>query len=247
MARLVALFFMVLAFAPAARAEPTSIRCIDEYEKQPYFVTYDLETNHFVLESPVGNLLPGEIIAAKDGRLELSLSASGGKLLLSFDRKDNSIRWPGMPAGEFRRSASAHACAAVTDRTMLSVFGSPDGIDLARRQPVDAFSLRCPGDTGPYFVTLDRSTKTVVMETLGMGMGRILAGDITSIAGHEVRFTLGFYNGEKFDSVWDEQSGVMTVIGIPNNPTRPTKTSECTVTKARSVMELYGRMAPFHN
>jgi hypothetical protein len=124
---------------------------------------------------------------------------------------------------------------------MLSTFGMPDKIDLNRRQPVDAFSLRCPGGGGFYFFTLDRSTKTVVMET--QGADRILTGDITSIAGHDISFTLGFYNGEKFDSVWDEQSGVMTVIGIPNDPTRPTKTYECTEMKARSVMELYGRLS----
>jgi hypothetical protein len=207
------------------------------------FAAYDLETKHFVFESPVGGLLPGEILVANDDQLELSLSVFGGKIPLYFNRKDNGMRWPGLPAGELRRLSLAHACAGTADRTMLSTFDATNKIDLERRQPVDAFSLRCPGPDVYYFFTLDRATKTVVMET---GGGLIWSGDIKGIVGHELRFTLGFYNTNLFDSVWDEESRVLTTIGIPNDPARPTKTYECTVIKARSVLELYGRLAQLY-
>ena len=241
-ARLAALLFVVLPFVPAtADAEPASIRCADEYDRQSYFVTYDLQTNHFVFESPIGNLLQGEILVANDERLELGLSAFGGKILLFFDRKNNRMRWPGLPAEELRRGPMNHACATVIERTMLSTFSRPDKIDLdRRRQPVDAFSLRCRGNTVYYFITLDRSTKTVVLETEAR---RILPGDIKNIAGHDISFTVGHNPSEQFDLVWDEQSRSLTWIGIPNDPARPTKTQECTVMKARSVLELYGRLS----
>ena len=148
------LLFTVLGFASPADAEPVSIRCEGKYnqQQQPYFVTYDLQTNRFVFESPVGNLLPGEIVTANDGRLDLSLSASGGRILLSFDRKRGVMRWPGMPAGELGRPLLDHACTAVTDRTMLSSFFDVSGrqTDLNRRNPVDAFSISCPGNTVKY-------------------------------------------------------------------------------------------------
>lgn len=235
-----ALFFLVSAFAVEVRAEPTSVRCAGEYDRQPYFVTYDLQTNYFVFESPIGNLLRGEILVASDDRLELSLSAVGGKILLFFDRNKSLMRWPGLPAEEFRRAALHHVCVAVKDRTVLSTFSRPDKIDLDRRQPVDAYSLRCSGNTTNYFFTLDRATKTVVLETEA---GRSLPGDIKSIAGPEIGFTVGYNPDDEFDLVWNEQSRSLTWVGIPNNPARPTKTQECIAIKARSIMELYGRLS----
>jgi hypothetical protein len=236
---------MISAFAStAADAEPVSIRCAGKYNmQQPYFVTYDLQTNHFVFESPVGNMLPGEILVANDERLELSLSADGGKMFLSFDRKNNLMRWPGLPANELGRPLLDHPCATVTDRTMLSTFSQPEQIDLNRLKPVDAFSLRCPGRTVPYyFITLDRSTKTVVLETESRS---IMPGGITNIAGHNTSFTVGRGRNpaEQFDLLWDEQTQALTWIEVPNNPTRPTITQECTAMKPRSIMEHYGELA----
>jgi hypothetical protein len=94
-ANLSALIFMVFASAPAVHAEPTSIRCAEAYGREPYFVTYELEANRLVLETPIdGNFVRGEIVFANEERLELSLRAQGGKILVYYDRKDKIIRWP---------------------------------------------------------------------------------------------------------------------------------------------------------
>ena len=65
--------FLFLASALQAEAAPTSIRYEGRYyqQQQPYFVTYDLESAHFVFENPGGNILPGEIIRASDAQLDL--------------------------------------------------------------------------------------------------------------------------------------------------------------------------------
>ena len=243
MRRPTSLLFVVLAFASPADAEPASMRCDGKsyQQAQPYFVTYDLETNHFVFERPGGNILPGEIIAASDERLDLSLSAAGGRIFLAFDRKRNVMTWPGMPAGELGRGLLQHACTAATGRTMLSMFNQPGQFDPKRLDPVDAFSLSCPGNTVEYyFITLDRTTKVVVLETEGR---RILPGNITGIDDGVVKFEIGRDPSEQYDLLWDERSRSLTWIGIANDPTRPTTVKECIVTKPRSIMEISAELS----
>ena len=241
--RTLASLLFALTFASPTFAEPASMQCDGKFnqQRQPYFVTFDLTTNRFVYERVGGNVLPGEIIDTNDERLDLSLKASGGRILLSFDRKRNFMTWPGMPAEELGRPLLRHACTTVGDRTMLSMFYQPDQPDPKRRDAVDAFSLSCPGNTVPhYYITLDRSTKTVVLETEGSS---IEPGNITSIVDHEIKFAVGRNPNKQFDLLWDERSRSLTWIGISNDPTRPTKTQECVVTKARSIMEYYEQLS----
>src|SRR5258708_38251094 len=242
MRRFTPLLFMVLAFASPADAEPASMHCDGKYyqQSQPYFVTFDLEANHFVYERAGGNILPGEIIAANDERLDLSLKVTGGRILLSFDRKRNFMTWPGMPAEELGRPLLKHACTAVTGRTVLSMFSQPQQFDPKRLDPVDAFSLTCPGNTGKYFVTLDRATKTVVLET--EHASGILPGNITGIDDGVIRLTIA-RGSEQYDLLRDERSRSLTWVGVANNPARPTKAHECVVTKPRSIMEFYGELS----
>ena len=225
-----------------AEAEPTSIRCDGQYyQQQPqrYFVTYDLETNHFVFEIPGGNKLPGEIIAVSDAQLGFSLRADGGRILFSFDRKRNAMTWPGMPANELGRSLLQHACTEVPGRTMLSYFYRPETFDPKRLDPVDAFSLTCTGEMGAYFVTLDRATKTAVLETYATG--QIMSGEITGVDDGAMKFTVTG-RPDQFHLVWDERKRLLTWIGVAGNPSRPTKNHECAVTRPRSVMESYSNL-----
>jgi hypothetical protein len=219
-----------------------SMQCDGKFyqQRQPYFVTFDLAANHFVYERVGGNILPGEIIAANDERLDLSLKASGGRILLSFDRKGNFMTWPGMPAAELWKPLLRHACTAVSDRTMLSMFYQPEQSDPKRRDAVDAFSLTCPGNTGKYFVTLDRATKAVVLET--EHASGILPGNITGIDDGVIRFTIA-RGPEQYDLLWDERSRSLTWVAVANNPARPTKVHECIVTTPRSIMEFYGELS----
>jgi hypothetical protein len=243
MRHLALLLFMAFACTMRAEAEPTSIRCDGKYflQQQPYFLTYDLEKSHFLLEFPGSNILTGEFIAADDARLDLSLNVVGGRMLLAFDRKSNVMTWPGMPAGEMGRHLLQHACAPVAGRTMLSVYGRPEEkTDPKLLDPVDPFSLSCPGRTVKYyFITLDRATKVVVLET--EASARMLPGNITGIDDGVIRFTVGHGPSEQFDLLWDERSRSLTWIGVPGNPTRPTTVHECIVTSPRSIMEALAR------
>ncbi|WP_143199843.1 hypothetical protein [Bradyrhizobium sp. NAS80.1] len=233
--------FIVFACAMQAEAAPTSIRCDGKYydRQQPYFVTYDLVTNHFVYENPGGNKLPGEIIAVTDAQLDLSLRADGGRILLSFNRKRNVMTWPGMPAHELGRPLLQHVCAEVPGRTMLSVFRQPEQFDPKRLDPVDTFSLACPGQYSPYFVTLDRSTRIVVLET--QSAAEIMSGNITGADDDSIRFTVAGRSGQ-FDLVWNDRKRLLTWIGVADNPARPTTSHECTVTTPRSIMETYANL-----
>lgn len=233
------LLFMILTFASPADAEPVSLRCDGKYyePRQPYFVTYDLTTNHFVFEVAGSNKVRGEIIAATDEKLDISLSALGGRILLYFDRKRNSMTWPGMPAGELGRHLLNHDCTAVSGRTMISVFYPPERFDPKRLDPVDAFSLTCPGKFGgEYFVTLDRATKAVVLEK--ESASGYMSGNITSIDDGVIKFSLA-YGSEPFDLLWDERRRSLTWVGVENDQSRPTTVQECITTKPRSIMEIY--------
>lgn len=234
---------MILASAMQAEAAPTSIRCDGKYyqRQQAYFVTYDLKTNHFVFENPGGNRLPGEIIGVSDAQMDLSLRADGGRILLSFDRTRNVMTWPGMPGNELGRTLLQHACTVVTGRTMLSAFSQPEQFDPKRLDPVDAFSLTCPGQYGPYFVTLDRSTKTVVLET--QSAAETMSGNVTGANDGSIRFAVAGRSGSQFDLVWDERKRLLTWIGVADDPARPTTSHECAVTGPRSIMESYAQLA----
>ena len=235
--------FMVLACAIRAEAEPISVRCDGKYyqQQQPYFITYDLETNRFAFERAGGNILIGEIVAANDARVDLSLRADGGRILLSFDRKRNVMTWPGMPASELGRPRLQHACAEVAGRTMLSTYWQPEQFDPKRRDPVDALSLTCPGNTGPFFITLDRATKTVVVET--EHASGILSGNITGIDDGVIKLTFGRGPSDPHHALWDEQTRSLTLVGVAGEPTRPTEVKQCTVTKPRSVLVNYDAWA----
>ncbi|MET4036790.1 hypothetical protein ABIB94_008760 [Bradyrhizobium sp. JR7.2] len=242
MRHLTLLLFMILACSVRAEAEPTSVRCDPKYYEQQrvYFVTYDLETSHFIFENPGGNKLPGEIIAVSDAQLDLSLRADGGRILLSFNRTRNVMTWPGRPAHELGRALLQHACTEVAGRTMLSAFWQPEQFDPKRLDPVDAFSLTCPGQYGPYFVTLDRSTRTVVLETYAAA--ETMSGNIAGADDGSIRFAVAGRSGQ-FDLVWDERKRLLTWIGVADNPARPTTSHECTVTGPRSIMESYAQLA----
>lgn len=239
MRRLLLILLIALTCPVPAEAEPISVRCDGSYfrEPQPYFMTFDIEKRHFVYERAGGNLITGEIISANDDKLELSLRGTGGRILLSFDRKHSRMMWPGMPAGELGRHLLDHTCANVTDRTVLSFFYQPEQFDPKRRDPVDAFSLSCPGNTGPYFITLDRVTKTVVVESEHFSGG--YSGNVTSVQDGIIKFTFGRGPSDPHDALWDEPNRSLTFVGIPGNSSRPTKIQKCTVTKPRSILDGY--------
>src|SRR5882762_4214313 len=114
-------FISLLVFAvicpTGADAEPISFRCDVPYRQlQSYFMTFDVEKRHFVFEGAGGNIITGEITSMNDDLLDLSLRGNGGRILLSFERKRNLIRWPGMPAGELGRLEMHHICTPVTGR-----------------------------------------------------------------------------------------------------------------------------------
>jgi hypothetical protein len=238
MRHLILLLFMALVCPMRAEAEPMSVRCDGKYftDPQPYFMTFDIEKRHFVFERVGGNIITGEIISANDEQLDLSLRGTGGRILLSFNRKRNEMMWPGMPAGELGRHVLQHTCTGVTGRTVLSFFYQPEQFDPKRRDPVDAFSLSCPAKTvGFYFITLDRVTKTVVVET--EHFSGVFSGNITDINDGVIKFTFGRDPSDPHDALWDERNRSLTFIAIPGDSSRTTVVQECIVTKPRSILE----------
>jgi hypothetical protein len=227
-----------LACPMRAEAEPMSVRCDGSYfaEPQPYFMTFDIEKRRFVFERAGGNILTGEITSGNDERLDLSLRGAGGRILLSFDRKRNMMTWPGMPAGELGRHLLQHACNGVTGRTVLSFFYQPEQFDPKRRDPVDAFSLSCPAKSdGFYFITLDRVTRTVVVENEQFSGS--FSGGITDINDGVIKFRFGRGVSDPHDALWDERSRSLTFVAIPGDPSRTTVVQECIVTKPRSILD----------
>lgn len=108
-----------------------------------------------------------------------------------------------MPAHELGRALLQHACTVVAGRTMLSAFWQPEQFDPKRLDPVDAFSLSCPGQYGPYFVTLDRSTKAVVLDT--QSAAETMSGNVTGANDGSIGFAVAGHSGRQFDLVWDER------------------------------------------
>lgn len=231
--RLIVGCFLAVASLSAARANPVSIRCTGAQDKDPYFVTYDLQTNRFILETPVGNLLKGEIANTADQRLELRLNTMSGPMLLLFHPQTSVVQWPGLPAHEFGRTPLAHICKPTADRTVLSLYSGPH--ELERRRPVDAFSIRCHGAFLDFFITMDRATQTVVNETEG---GLPLSGEISDIKDRKITFAVGTETKKLAPAIWDEETEELS----ENDPSKPPHSQRCIPEKARSIMELYGRL-----
>lgn len=164
-------------------------------------MTFDIEKSHFVFERAGGNIITGEIISATDEQLDLSLRGAGGRILLSYNRNRNVVTWPGLPAGELGRFAMHHTCIGVAGRTMLSTFYQPEQFDPKTSRP-NRFSLSCPGNTGPFFITMDRVTKTVVVENEHSSGGS--SCNITSIKDGVIKLTFGPGPTSQTETVCDE-------------------------------------------
>jgi hypothetical protein len=90
-------------------------------------------------------------------------------------------------------------------------------------------SLSCPANTvGFYFITLDRVTKTVVVEKEHF-TGRF-SGNITDINDGVIKFTFGPDRLDPHDSLSDERSRSLTLIGIAGDLSRPTVVQACIMT-----------------
>lgn len=238
MRHLAIVMFAVLACPVQALAEPMSVRCDGKHynKSQPYFVTFDIESRRLVFEWVESGIIVGEIASTNDERLDLSLNGVGGRVLASFNRKNNRMTWPGLSGGEMWRPSLQHTCIQVTGRSALARFYESDGSETKRRDPVDAFSLTCPAKTvGSYFITMDRATKSIVMEL--EHFAGVLSGNITSMDDGVIKFTFGRGPSDSHDAEWDERKKSLTFIGIENDPSRPTMVQECNVTKLRSIIE----------
>ena len=229
--QLVMAWFTLIAAASAARADPVSIRCTAGQDKDAYFVTYDVQTSRFIFEKRDGVLTIGEIAGATDQRLQLRLKAKAGPVPLVFDRPAKVMQWPGI--AKIGLPTLTHSCMTTADRTVLSLIAGP--YQLQRRTPVDAFSIRCHGAALDFFITMDRSTKAVLMETEA---GTSFSGEIDGGDGVRMRFAVGAAGKTVFSGTWDEQAQQLT----ENDPSHPPHSQRCIAEKARSIMEVYDRL-----
>jgi hypothetical protein len=65
--------------------------------------------------------------------------------------------------------------------------------------------------------------------------------DITGMSDGIIRFSFGRGPSDQHDALWDEAKRSLTLIGVADNPARPTPVKECTVTEPRSIMAGYER------
>jgi hypothetical protein len=227
----VALVLVAMTASSAAAAEPLSIQCADADNRaaRPYFVTFDLEAKRLVFESTTTSRHSGEIRSASNDRIEFSINVDYGKIDLVWQRQTNKMVWAGI-GGDTLRPLLAHPCVATDPRTLLS----DDRPTKAGARP---FSLRCSGDRGTYFFTLDRETRKVVLE--GLHGGGLYPGDIKSADEHRIEFLLTTGNTPRFDLVWDIRDGSVTWQGVPGDISRPTTINQCVEVEARSILTLY--------
>jgi len=83
-----------------------------------------------------------------------------------------------------------------------------------------------------YFITMDRVTKSVVVET--EHFSGVISGDITGVSDGIIKFSFGRGPSDQHDALWDEGKRSLTLIGA-------TQVKECTVTEPRSIMVGYER------
>ena len=225
---------LVIGGGCPAHSEPVSVRCVDPKQPRPYFVTFDFASKKIVFESPLGNIGPGEITFANGDRAELTIKLGIGKIDAVFYPSRNQMIWPGFPANEIRPTLS-HVCAPAPGRTMLVMY---DNLDMTRSnlaEPVEPYSLSCTDLNQPYFFTLDRQSKKVVME--GLYGATVFSGSIENVNGRRTAFSVG-KGPSVFALVWDEEAGTITWQGVPNDKSRPTKVNQCTRVKARSILDI---------
>lgn len=237
MIRRVALALLAVAVSSAAAAEPFSIRCTDGKAPRPYFATFDLETNRLVFESSIRSLHAGEIKGVSDDRIQFSIKADDGRIDLTWDWQHGRMIWAGISADTIRPTL-VHRCVTVAARTPLAVYEDPTTNPAASTRP---FSLRCVSEHGmPYFFTLDRETKKVVVES--PHGGRLTPGEIQNASEHRIEFSLAGRGSPDFEVVWDSLDGTVTLKGLPGDRSRPTKVDQCIEIKARSIVTLYDRL-----
>lgn len=111
----------------------------------------------------------------------------------------------------------------------------------AQGPPSEQFSIRCIL-TQPFFVTFDLSSKRVVYESEA---GTALKGHVNSATDGEIRFDLLRVGSPKFELVWSQRESRLTSLGLPNDPSRPTQSVDCTKMDPRPILSIYDRIAPY--
>jgi len=105
----------------------------------------------------------------------------------------------------------------------------------------EQFSIRCERDAWHHYATFDTDTNRVVYET---DSGPPFKGEITSSSTDELIFYLVQPGRQKYDLIWRPHEGIVTVIGLPDNPARPTIIMKCVKTNLRNILPFYDGIAP---
>ena len=239
MLRMAAFFLLGLALIGRAQAEPFSVRCTDPNNQPPtYFATFDLDAKRVVFETPIGNIFRGDIEQADDQRIDFSIKPSIYKIGLVFDRRASKMVFPGFLTPLEIRPELVHACQFVPVRTVLAIFDNitkswPNYTNLGG--PVQPTSFRCSGRAAYTYVTFDRLTKKVLME---IQQGSSFPGEIETIEGHRVTFSIHVGSTLRRGYVWDDEAKTLTwpLAGAASPDIYP-----CTEIKVRTLLDAYGR------
>jgi hypothetical protein len=239
MIKIAAFFLFGLAFICPAHSERFSVRCTDPNNRPPeYFATFDLESKAMVFESPIRNILRGEIESSDEQRIDFWVKPSIYKIGLVFDRRSARMIFPGFLTALETRPELIHACQLVPVRTALAILDNitktwANYKDLG--EPMQPSSFRCTGNGAYIYVTLDRPTKKILMEIQN---GSPYPGEIETIEGHRVMFLIHVGSTTKHGYILDDEAKMLTW----QNDGGGQSINPCIEIKLRTLLDAYSHL-----
>lgn len=207
-------FFLMLTLDRAAAADLFSVRCEGGVPLRPYFATFDIDAKEVVFETPPFssatsfgiNAYSGDVISAKDGKIEFIVPVVPGRLDLIFDRGQKTMTWPGIDDATFRPTL-IHPCTITPPRSILSF-----RIDDLVQRPV---SVRCE-DAGYMYFTMDASSKQAHFERGKEGRG--YRGEVKFVDQDGLTMAMNFDVPRKV--IWSKSRQTITIEGIDGDADR---------------------------
>lgn len=115
MLRLCLILLAMYASGRPVLAEPVTLRCIDERNQMPYFLTFDVNTRKAVFKSAGGNLVEGTVTASEPGRTAFSLShGHPPNFDLVWDEASAILTWIAIPNNPERARGAKSTCTTIS-------------------------------------------------------------------------------------------------------------------------------------
>jgi hypothetical protein len=113
-------------------------------------------------------------------------------------------------------------------------------LTMSSAATAEQFSIGCERQGSLHYVTFDTDLKRVIYENASEIP---IKGQIISASGDEITFDLIQIGRPKYNLIWRPAEGELTVIGLPDNPARPTIVMSCRKDYLRPVLRFYDKIA----